>query len=53
MHGPDSVREMAWRVIEGYSIWKPRPVVEMNATTLGKNEMGDNRVTDVTVHTFL
>jgi len=53
MDGLDSVRETAWRVIEGYSTWKPRPVVETNARTLETNEMGDKRVTDTVVRTFL
>lgn len=53
MDGPDSVEEIAWRVIEGYSIWKPRPVVEMNARTLETNEIGDKRTTGVVVRTFL
>lgn len=53
MDGPDSVRETAWRVIEGYSTWKPRPVVEMNARTLETNEMGDKRATGTAVSTFL
>jgi hypothetical protein len=53
MHGPDSVREMAWRVIEGYSTWNPRPVVEMKAKTLEMDEVGGERTADVVVRTSL
>lgn len=53
MDDPDSVREMAWRVIEGYSTWKPCPVVEINARTLETHEIGEEWTTDAVVHAFL
>lgn len=34
MEGPDSARETACRVIAGYVIWNPRPVLDMNTRKL-------------------